>query len=127
MNTTTQLPDSLPSPLKTPAWLQQLQWIGNPVSYMETAARQHPDLFAASVVGFGGGLVFVNQPQAIQTILTNDRKTFSCPWLHKSHFDTPVGRVCGHYAGWRSTQTAATAFDATLSWRTDACLWANDR
>ena len=79
MNTTTQLPDLLPSSLKAPAWLQQLQWIGDPVSYMETAARQHPDLFAASVVGFGGGLVFVNQPQAIQTILTNDRKTFLAP------------------------------------------------
>ena len=79
MNTTTQLPDLLPSSLKTPAWLQQLQWIGDPVGYMETAARQHPELFAASVVGFGGGLVFVNQPQAIQEILTNDRKTFLAP------------------------------------------------
>ncbi|XHX78319.1 MAG: cytochrome P450 [Stenomitos frigidus ULC029] len=79
MNTTTQLPDLLPNSLKTPAWLQQLQWIGNPVSYMETAVRQYPDLFAANVVGFGGGLVFVNQPQAIQAILTNDRKTFFAP------------------------------------------------
>ena len=39
---------------------------------METAARVYPDIFQANVVGFGGGLVFVNQPQAIQEILTRD-------------------------------------------------------
>ena len=39
---------------------------------METAARSCPDIFKANVVGFGGGLVFVNQPQAIQDILTRD-------------------------------------------------------
>ena len=39
---------------------------------METAARACPDIFQANVVGFEGGLVFVNQPQAIQEILTRD-------------------------------------------------------
>ncbi len=65
-----------PPLLKTPAWLQQLQWVGDPIAYMEAAARQHPDLFSASVIGFGGRMVFVNTPQALQEILTNDRKTY---------------------------------------------------
>ena len=62
----------IPRPFTKPAWLQQLQWVIDPVGYMETAARACPDIFQANVVGFGGGLVFVNQPQAIQEILTRD-------------------------------------------------------
>ncbi len=59
--------------------LQQIQWVADPVGYMETAAQKYPDIFTATVVGFGNSLVFVNEPQAIQQILTNDRKQFSAP------------------------------------------------
>ena len=72
MNTTPHTALHLPRPFTTPAWLQQLQWVADPVGYMETAACSCPDIFKANVVGFGGGLVFVNQPQAIQDILTRD-------------------------------------------------------
>jgi cytochrome P450 family 110 len=65
-----------PNSLKTPTFLQKLQWVGDPVGYMETAAQQYPDIFTAHVVGFGNNLVFVNHPQGIQEILTNDRKKF---------------------------------------------------
>ncbi len=68
---------SAPNPLSKPRLLQQLQWVFEPVGYMQAAARQHPDIFAAGVVGFGGNLVFVNAPDAIQEILTNDRKTYA--------------------------------------------------
>lgn len=68
MNTAPQVP----SPFKKPAWLQQLQWVSDPVGYMETAVDRSADIFQAQVVGFGGSLVFVNQPQAIQEILKND-------------------------------------------------------
>jgi cytochrome P450 family 110 len=61
-----------PNAINLPTWLQHLQWVGDPIGYMEAAVRQYPDIFAAKVVGFGGKLVFVNQPQAIQDILTND-------------------------------------------------------
>ncbi len=64
--------------LKTPSFLQKLQWIANPVSYMESAAMRYPDIFNARVVS-GGKLVFVHNPQAIQRILTSDRKQFSAP------------------------------------------------
>jgi cytochrome P450 family 110 len=69
----------LPNRLKTPPLLQRLQWVVDPVGYMESAARQHPDIFTAEVVGFGDTLVFVNHPQAIQEIITNDRKKYTTP------------------------------------------------
>jgi cytochrome P450 family 110 len=62
----------VPSPFTTPAWRQQIKWVADPAGYMASAARLSPDIFKAEVVGFGGGLVFVNQPQAIQEILTRD-------------------------------------------------------
>ena len=65
-----------PNRLKTPAFLQQLQWVADPVKYMEKAAQEYPDIFTTNVVGFGNNLVFVNHPQAVQEILTNDRKKF---------------------------------------------------
>ncbi|MEA5582391.1 cytochrome P450 [Nodularia harveyana UHCC-0300] len=65
-----------PHSLKTPYFLQQLQWVADPVGYMEKAVQQYPDIFTANVVGFGNNLVFVNDSQGIQEILTNDRKKF---------------------------------------------------
>ncbi|MDZ8051205.1 MAG: cytochrome P450 [Aulosira sp. ZfuVER01] len=67
----------LPNRLKTPSFLQKLQWIANPVKYLEKAFQQYPDIFTAEVIGFGDTLVFVNHPQAIKEILTNDRRTFT--------------------------------------------------
>lgn len=67
----------LPNTLKTPPFLQKLQWIADPVGYMERTAQQYPDIFSARIISFGDSLVFVNHPQAIQEILTNDRKKFA--------------------------------------------------
>lgn len=60
----------LPNPIKIANFLQRLEWVTNPTGYMEKAAQQYPDLFST------GTLVTVTHPQAIQKILTNDRKTF---------------------------------------------------
>ncbi|MEM9927756.1 MAG: hypothetical protein AAF915_29230 [Cyanobacteria bacterium P01_D01_bin.50] len=70
---------SLPNTLQKPAFLQKLQWVFDPVGYMEDAVEKYPDIFTAEVVGFGDDLIFVNQPEAIQEILTNDRKKFYSP------------------------------------------------
>lgn len=64
---------------KSPALLQRLKWALDPVGYMEETVQQYPDIFSAQIVGFGNNLIFVNHPQAIQYILTNDRKEFSAP------------------------------------------------
>ncbi|MHC5717904.1 MAG: cytochrome P450, partial [Nostoc sp.] len=66
----------LPNPLKTPSFLQKLQWVADPVRYMEKATQQYPDIFTGKIIGFGDTVVFVNHPQAIQEILSNDRKKF---------------------------------------------------
>jgi len=66
-----------PNPIKKPSLFQKLQWVIDPVGYMESAARQYPDIFTASIIGFGNELVFVTEPQAIQELLTNDRKKFA--------------------------------------------------
>ncbi|WP_392532898.1 cytochrome P450 [Nostoc sp. C117] len=66
----------LPNRLKTPSILQKLQWIIDPVKYMESAVQKYPDIFTGEVIGFGDTLVFINDPQAIKEILTNDKKKF---------------------------------------------------
>ncbi|GAB4442757.1 MAG: cytochrome P450 [Cyanobacteria bacterium J069] len=62
-----------------PAPVQNLEWVFNPTAYMERAAQQYPDLFLTKAFGLGSQLVFVNHPQAIQEILSNDRKDFTAP------------------------------------------------
>ncbi|MEJ6481120.1 cytochrome P450 [Nostoc punctiforme UO1] len=66
----------LPNALKISPLLQKIQWVVDPVSFMENAAQQYPDIFTAEVIGFGDTVVFINHPQAIQEILTKDRKKF---------------------------------------------------
>jgi cytochrome P450 len=56
--------------------LQKLNWILNPVSYMETAAQRYPDWFTAEIIGLGDQATFVYHPQALQELLTRDRKQF---------------------------------------------------
>jgi cytochrome P450 family 110 len=67
----------LPNLLNKPPFLQRLQWVLNPTGYMESAAQQYPDIFTAQIIGLGNDVVFVNHPQALQEILTNDRKKFA--------------------------------------------------
>ncbi len=67
----------LPNPLTKPSSLQKIQWVADPVGYMEGAVQQYLDIFTAKIIGFGDTVVFVNHPQAIQEILTNDRKKFA--------------------------------------------------
>lgn len=55
-------------------WLQRIQWIIDPVSYMEKAKKVNPDIFLVDIGGFGNRGIFVNSPEMIQYILTHDRK-----------------------------------------------------
>lgn len=63
--------------VKTPSFIQRIQWVTDPVGYMEKAAQQYPDIFSAEVIGSSHPMIFVQHPQAIQEILTNDRKKFA--------------------------------------------------
>lgn len=67
----------LPNLIKTPSFLQQIKWVGDPVGYMDKASQQYPDIFSTHIIGSDRSMVFVNHPQAVQEILTNDRKKYT--------------------------------------------------
>ena len=71
---------TLPSP-KTPGLAQLLQWIFNPIGYMETNFSRFGDLFEAKIVPMENTpLVMVNHPRGVQELLTRDNGTlFSAP------------------------------------------------
>lgn len=63
---------AVPCP-KTPALLQTLEWVFHPLEYMETNFQRFGDLFQASISPANPErLILVNNPQAIQYILTHD-------------------------------------------------------
>ena len=81
---------TLPNRPKTPLPLQLIHWIGNPVGYMETTAKQYGEIFA-SPVGLGiGDMIFLSNPQALQTILTNPQK-FPAPGNLNGIFKSLLG------------------------------------
>ncbi|MGB3650687.1 MAG: cytochrome P450, partial [Rivularia sp. (in: cyanobacteria)] len=69
----------LPNFLKTPVFQQRYEWIAKPLEFMEKAAKQYPDIFTSQIFGSKKKVIFANHPQAIQEILTNDRKKFTAP------------------------------------------------
>src|SRR5579883_38048 len=62
---------------KSPALLQLLQWIANPIGYMEAARERYGDIFTLQFGFDFSPHVFVSNPQAIQQIFTNESKQFS--------------------------------------------------
>jgi cytochrome P450 len=69
----------LPNPVKIPLFRQKIQWTINPVGFLEKVAQQYPDIFTSGMSTYGNNTVFVHHPQAMQEILTNDRKKFIAP------------------------------------------------
>jgi cytochrome P450 family 110 len=90
-------------PVQTPnglSILRRLEWILDPVSYLERTKTTAPDFFAEDSLGFGVGPVIVtSHPDAIQYILSRDgvafrgnRKTFSAP----GEFNRILSPLLGH-------------------------------
>ncbi|HEY9769224.1 MAG TPA: cytochrome P450 [Coleofasciculaceae cyanobacterium] len=61
--------------LKQSSLQQKLQWIAKPDKYMDSAAKQAPDLFVADIAG-QDEYVFVNHPEAMRQITTSDRSKY---------------------------------------------------
>lgn len=68
----------LTGPQAHPTW-QTLHWLFDPVGYLESNHDRYPDLFVSRGTGFASTVVLVSHPEAMQQILTNDRKQFSAP------------------------------------------------
>jgi cytochrome P450 family 110 len=65
----------LPDGPQTPPMWQMIQWVAAPLGYLDTNARQFPDVFTARFSSLGA-MVFFSHPQAVQEILTADARLF---------------------------------------------------
>lgn len=74
-----QVKEKQPDGPKAPQWWQKIQWITNPLDYMDAAGQRYGDIFNARVIGNHSCLLFVSHPQALQQIFTNDTKQFTAP------------------------------------------------
>ncbi|MEC4816910.1 MAG: cytochrome P450 [Scytonema sp. PMC 1069.18] len=74
-----QLKEKLPDGFKTPQWLQKIQWITNPLGYMDAAGQKYGDIFNAPVIGNDSCLLLVSHPQALQQIFANQNNQFTAP------------------------------------------------
>lgn len=71
---------TVPTP-STPKLLQIARWILDPVGYLNSNFKRYGDIFNASVLWDGGkGFTLVQEPEALQYILTHDTgKIFTSP------------------------------------------------
>jgi cytochrome P450 len=64
---------------KTLPFLQQVQWVSQPLTYMDTCFQRYGDIFNTGIVNKPNELVFVSHPQGIQELLTHDTQEFEAP------------------------------------------------
>ncbi len=71
--------------------MQQIRWALSPMSYMDECAKKYGDMFRLQLKK-DISLVFTSNPDAIQTILTNDTKDFSAPGELNKAFEPLFGK-----------------------------------
>lgn len=64
---------SLPNQIEKAAFLQQLNWIADPIKCLEKASSKHPGIFTIEAAGFGT-IVVLSDPQALKEAFANDGK-----------------------------------------------------
>ncbi|MGB5595215.1 MAG: cytochrome P450 [Crocosphaera sp.] len=69
----------IPAASELPPIIGISQWIADPIAYMEKAWQRYGDIFQVKMSFNTGDIIFVNNPQAVQYILTHDRQEFSAP------------------------------------------------
>jgi cytochrome P450 len=69
------LPMKLPAGPTTPQLLQLIQWISDPLGFMERCRQQYGDIFTANFSQLGP-LIFISNPQLIQEIYTANPKQY---------------------------------------------------
>ncbi|TAE58184.1 MAG: cytochrome P450 [Nostocales cyanobacterium] len=62
----------LPKGPKIPAFLQILNWVISPMSYMEKCAKTYGETFTLKLDTKNQPIIFTSNPEAIQQILTKD-------------------------------------------------------
>ncbi|MDJ0618861.1 MAG: cytochrome P450 [Calothrix sp. MO_192.B10] len=69
----------LPDSPKTPPWLQKIQYITNPLGYMDNAYQRYGDIFNAPIIGNHSRVLLVSDPEGLQQLFTRDSKEFYTP------------------------------------------------
>ena len=64
----------LPDGPQTSPWRQTLQWVTNPVKYMEACAKRYGDIFTLRIGPVFTPQVFISNPQAIQQVFSTEPK-----------------------------------------------------
>jgi cytochrome P450 len=82
------IPMTLPDGPKSPRFVQLIQWISDPVTFMDKCAKQYGDIFTAQVTN-GEPWVMINHPQAIQEMLNSN--SFHAPGKVNRIFKPIVG------------------------------------
>ncbi len=70
---------NLPDSPKTPDWLQKIQYIIDPLGYMDNAYQHYGDIFNAPIIGNYQRLLLVSNPEGLQQLFTRDSKEFYTP------------------------------------------------
>lgn len=70
-----QIPNGSPAP----TWWQKIQYTRRPLAYMDAANKRYGDIFNAPVIGNHPVVLFVSNPQALQSIFTDGRHFTSPP------------------------------------------------
>jgi len=63
------IPMTLPNGPKTPRFVQLIQWISDPMTFLDKCAKQYGDIFTAQI---GVPVVMINHPQAVQEMLNSN-------------------------------------------------------
>ncbi|BAY24074.1 cytochrome P450 [Calothrix sp. NIES-2100] len=79
----------LPNGPKYSAFVQMLQWIFQPMPFMEACAKRYGDIFTMQL---NAPVVFVSNPQALQQMLTSDTKEFEAPSDFNTVFEPMLGK-----------------------------------
>jgi unspecific monooxygenase len=70
----------LPPGSKTPRLFQNLNFVSDPVGYMEANAERYGDIFSTKAFSFHSQpTLIVSNPEALRQVLTNDTKDFCSP------------------------------------------------
>ena len=73
------LTTKLPKGSKAPDWLQKIQYITDPLGYMDSAYQRYGDIFNAPIMGNCKQLLLVSDPEGLQQLFTRDTKEFDTP------------------------------------------------
>ncbi|BAY61092.1 cytochrome P450 [Calothrix brevissima NIES-22] len=79
----------LPHGPKSPALVQMLKWIFQPMPFMTDCAQRYGDIFTMQL---NAPVVFVSNPQALEKMLTSDTKEFTAPSDFNTVFEPMLGK-----------------------------------